>query len=70
MTYLTREITEMERSEASPAPARRKRIMIIDPPFKRLYHDNASLVKFPLALGYLSGAVLKWTDWEVQALQR
>ena len=41
--------------------------MIIDPPFKRLYHDNASLVKFPLALGYLSGAVLKWTDWEVQA---
>ncbi len=67
MTYLTREITEMERSEASPAPARRKRIMIIDPPFKRLYHDNASLVKFPLALGYLSGAVLKWTDWEVQA---
>ena len=45
----------------------RKRIMIIDPPFKRLYHDNASLVKFPLALGYLSGAVLKWTDWDVQA---
>ena len=24
-------------------------------------------MKFPLALGYLSGAVLKWTDWEVQA---
>ena len=45
----------------------RKRIMIIDPPFKRLYHDSASLVKFPLALGYLSGAVLKWTDWDVQA---
>ena len=40
--------------------------MIIDPPFKRLYHDHASLVKLPLALGYLSGAVLKWTDWEVQ----
>ena len=62
----TREITETRRSEASPAPPR-KRIMIIDPPFKRLYHDQASLVKFPLALGYLSGAVLKWTDWEVQA---
>ncbi len=67
MTHLIQEITGIERSEASPAPARRKRIMIIDPPFKRLYHDNASLVKFPLALGYLSGAVLKWTDWEVQA---
>ena len=24
-------------------------------------------MKLPLALGYLSGAVLKWTDWEVQA---
>ncbi len=45
----------------------RKRIMIIDPPFQRLYHDNASLIKFPMALGYLSGAILKWTDWEVQA---
>ena len=45
----------------------RKRIMIVEPPFTRLYHDDGSLVKFPLALGYLSGAVLKWTDWEVQA---
>ncbi len=57
----------MQPSEASTAPSRRKRIMLIEPPFKRLYHDNASLVKFPLALGYLSGAVLKWTDWEAQA---
>ena len=53
--------------QQSKAPSPAKRIMIIDPPFKRLYHDNCSLVKFPLALGYLSGAVLKWTDWEVQA---
>ena len=44
----------------------RKRLMLIEPPFKRLHHDNISLVKYPLALGYLSGAVLKWTDWEVQ----
>ena len=63
----TREITETQQSEASPAANSRKRVMIIDPPFKRLYHDAASMVKFPLALGYLSGAVLKWTDWEVQA---
>ena len=68
MTGSIRETTEVRQSEASPAlPLPRKRIMIIDPPFKRLYHDDASLVKFPLALGYLSGAVLKWTDWEVQA---
>ena len=57
----------MQQLKAPPAPLPKRRIMIIDPPFKRLYHDNASLVKFPLALGYLSGAVLKWTDWEVQA---
>ena len=43
-----------------------KRVMLIEPPFNRLYHDNMSLVKYPLSLGYLSGAVLKWTDWEVQ----
>ncbi len=49
------------------SPPRARRIMLIDPPFKRLYHDSASLVKFPLALGYLSGAVLQWTDWQVQA---
>ena len=61
-----REVTEIRQAEVSPARARR-RILIIDPPFKRLYHDSASLVKFPLALGYLSGAVLKWTDWDVQA---
>ena len=53
--------------QPSPPPGRRPRIMLIEPPFKRLYHDHASLVKFPLALGYLSGAVLKWTDWDVQA---
>ena len=52
---------------SNPVAPRKRKIMIIDPPFKRLYHDHASLVKFPLALGYLSGAVLKWTDWEVQA---
>ena len=58
-------MTDMQQSKASLP--RKRRIMIIDPPFKRLYHDHASLVKFPLALGYLSGAVLKWTDWQVQA---
>jgi radical SAM superfamily enzyme YgiQ (UPF0313 family) len=43
-----------------------KKVMLIEPPFYRLYHDNFSLVKYPLALGYLSGAVKKWTDWDVQ----
>ena len=43
-----------------------KRVLLIEPPFYRLYHDNFSLIKYPLALGYLSGAVRKWTDWQVQ----
>ena len=64
MDDLTPEIVAMQQSIPSPPP--RRRVMIIDPPFKRLYHDRASLVKYPLALGYLSGAILKWTDWEVQ----
>ena len=49
-----REIAETRQSEASPAPVR-KRIMIIDPPFKRLYHDHASLVKFPWRLAISRG---------------
>ena len=44
--------------------------MIIDPPFKRLYHDNASLVKFPLALGYLSGGGLEVDGLGGPSLQR
>jgi len=40
---------------------------LIEPPFYRLYHDNFSLVKYPLALGYLSGAIMNGTDWKVQA---
>ena len=43
-----------------------RRVMFIEPPFYRLYHDQYCLVKYPLALGYLSGAVVKNTDWSVQ----
>ena len=43
-----------------------KKIMLIEPPFYRLYHDQHCLVKYPLALGYLSGCVIKNTDWSVQ----
>ena len=44
-----------------------KRLMLIEPPFYRLYHDQFCLVKYPLALGYLAGSVIKKTDWSVQA---
>jgi len=40
--------------------------MLIEPPFYRLYHDQCSLVKYPLGLGYLSGAVINNTNWSVQ----
>ena len=43
-----------------------RKIMIMEPPFYRLYHDQYCLVKYPLALGYLSGAVIKNTNWAVQ----
>ena len=43
-----------------------KRVMLIEPPFYRLYHDQYCLVKYPLGLGYLSGAILKNTNWSVQ----
>ena len=43
-----------------------RRILLMEPPFYRLYHDQYCLVKYPLALGYLSGAIIKNTDWTVQ----
>jgi len=42
------------------------RVMLMEPPFYRLYHDQQSFVKYPLPLGYLSGAVCKNTNWTVQ----
>ena len=42
------------------------KVMFIEPPFYRLYHDQYCLVKYPLALGYLSGAVIRNTNWTVQ----
>ena len=44
-----------------------KRLMLIEPPFYRLYHDQFCLVNYPLALGYLAGSAIKKTDWSVQA---
>ena len=43
-----------------------QKVMLIEPPFYRLYHDQHCLVKYPLALGYLSGCIIKNTDWSVQ----
>ena len=46
--------------------SKNRKVMFIEPPFYRLYHDQYCLVKYPLALGYLSGSVIKNTNWSVQ----
>ena len=43
----------------------KKRILLIEPPFYRLYNPNYSNTKYPLSLGYLSEAIRKDTDWQV-----
>ena len=44
---------------------REKKILLIDPPFYRLYKDTYSSNIYPLSLGYLAASVKKQTDWEV-----
>ena len=44
-----------------------KRILLIEPPFYRLYKDTYSLTRYPLSLGYLTGTINKKTDWKVMA---
>src|ERR1017187_7914574 len=46
---------------------RQHRVLLIEPPFHRLFKDTFSLHQFPLSLGYLSGAIKRETDWTVQA---
>jgi hypothetical protein len=43
----------------------RHRILLIEPPFYRLFKDTYSLDRYPLSLGYLAGTIYKETDWEV-----
>jgi radical SAM superfamily enzyme YgiQ (UPF0313 family) len=42
-----------------------RRVLLIEPPFYRLFKDSYSLSKYPLSLGYLAQSVLKHLDWEV-----
>ena len=43
------------------------RILLIEPPFYRLFKDTYSNDRYPLALGYLSGTIKKETQWDVLA---
>ncbi|MGE5506098.1 MAG: B12-binding domain-containing radical SAM protein [Actinomycetota bacterium] len=44
-----------------------KKLLLIEPPFYRLYKNTFALVKYPLGLGYLAAVALRDTDWAVQA---
>lgn len=43
----------------------RRRILLVQPPFYRLFNDDFSLARYPLTLGYLAGNVQAKTDWDV-----
>jgi anaerobic magnesium-protoporphyrin IX monomethyl ester cyclase len=40
-------------------------ILLIEPPFYRLFREAYSLDRYPLSLGYLAGAIREKTDWKV-----
>jgi radical SAM superfamily enzyme YgiQ (UPF0313 family) len=46
---------------------RKPRILLIQPPFYRLFKDRYSLSKYPLWMGYLAGSILRGTNWSVMA---
>ena len=46
---------------------RMKRILLIEPPFYRLFKKTYALVKYPLSLAYLAAAVKSKTSWNVRA---
>lgn len=45
---------------------RMKRILLIEPPFYRLFKKTYALVKYPLSLAYLAAAVKSKTSWDVR----
>jgi anaerobic magnesium-protoporphyrin IX monomethyl ester cyclase len=43
----------------------KNRILLIFPPYIRLYNKNLSMDTYPLSLGYLAGAIKKHSSWSV-----
>lgn len=41
------------------------KILLIEPPFYRLFKDTYSLSRYPLSLGYLARTIKQKTDWNV-----
>ncbi len=40
-------------------------VLLIDPPYYRLFKETYGLARYPLSLGYLAGTIKKETDWKV-----
>lgn len=45
----------------------KKKLLLVEPPFYRLYNADFVLCSYPLALGYLAGWARRQTDWDVAA---
>lgn len=46
--------------------AKLKKIILIEPPFYRLFKNTYSLTRYPLSLGFLASYIDKKTDWKVK----
>ena len=44
-----------------------KKILLIEPPFYRLFKNTYALDRYPLSLGYLAAVISQKTTWEVMA---
>jgi radical SAM superfamily enzyme YgiQ (UPF0313 family) len=40
-------------------------ILLVNPPFYRLYKETYSSIRYPLSLGYLAGTIIEKTAWKV-----
>ncbi len=45
---------------------RPRKLLLVEPPFYRLFHPGYSLCRYPLSLGYLAAAAAAGTDWQVR----
>ena len=44
----------------------RRKLLLVEPPFSRLFKDTYSLDRYPLGVGYLGAVARRDTDWEVR----
>lgn len=54
-----------DKRRESQIKEKRHKILLVEPPFYRLFKDTYSLNRLPLSLGYLAGAIQEETNWGV-----